>query len=239
MSSTCTIVVLFAHQDEYHLVTYRPAEAFRAGKGARTRQRLLDIACEEFARLGYERVRVSEIAAKAGVTQSVFYQYFCGKKPIYDELIDMFAARLRRAVERAKIPEGTPIDLLHGRARNSVRELLGVLHENPSLGKLGFQHSEHAEALKSELVDLLAQKVKEEQQMGLLRRDVSPYWLSQAFVGIMERFAMLEQDAANIEDLSAFISDLLMNGVRPRDSGQADRVPAAPHPQHAQPGDRG
>lgn len=239
MSSTCTIVVLFAHQDEYHLVTYRPAEAFHAGKGARTRQRLLDIACEEFARLGYERVRVSEIAAKAGVTQSVFYQYFCGKKPIYDELIDMFAARLRRAVERAKIPEGTPIDLLHGRARNSVRELLGVLHENPSLGKLGFQHSEHAEALKSELVDLLAQKVKEEQQMGLLRRDVSPYWLSQAFVGIMERFAMLEQDAANIEDLSAFISDLLMNGVRPRDSGQADRVPAAPHPQHAQPGDRG
>ncbi|WP_249278412.1 TetR/AcrR family transcriptional regulator [Bordetella genomosp. 7] len=220
-------------------VTYQSAEAFRAGKGARTRQRLLDIACEEFARLGYERVRVSEIASKAGITQSVFYQYFGGKRSIYDELIDMFAMRLRQAVEQAKIPEDTPIELLEGRARNSVRRLLGVLHENHSLAKLGFQHSEHAEALKSELVDLLAQKVKEEQQMGLLRRDVSPYWLSQAFVGIMERFAMLEQDAASLGELSAFISDLLMNGVRPRDSGQADRVPAAPHPQHAQPGDRG
>src|SRR5690606_38608078 len=123
--------------------------------------------------------------------------------------------------------------------RNSVRELLGVLHENHSLAKLGFQHPEHAEALKSELVDLLAQKVKEEQQMGLLRRDVSPYWFSQAFVGIMERFAMLEQDAANIEDLSAFLSELLMNGAPPRDSAQADLVPAVLHPQLAQPGDLG
>lgn len=217
-------------------MTYQPAEASRAGKGARTRQRLLDIACEEFARVGYERVRVSEIASKAGVTQSVFYQYFGGKKAVYDELIDMFAARLRRAVERAKIPEDTPIDLLHGRARNSVRELLGVLHENPSLGKLGFQHSEHAEALKNELVDLLAQKVKEEQQMGLLRRDVSPYWLSQAFVGIMERVAMLEQDAASLGELSAFIGDLLMNGVRPRDTDQTDRAAAARRPAYAQAG---
>lgn len=164
-------------------------------------------------------MRVSEVAAKAGVTQPVFYQYFSSKKAIYDELIELFGTRLRSAVELAKIPDDTPPHRVDGRARASVRKLLSVLHDNPSLAKIGFQHSAHAEALKSELVDLLASKVKEEQQAGLLRRDVSPYWLSQAFVGIMERVAMLEQNAADLDDLSAFVSDLLLNGIRAHPSG--------------------
>lgn len=191
-----------------------PAALPRATKGARTRQRLLDVAAEEFARLGYERMRVSDVAAKAGVTQPVFYQYFSSKKAIYDELIELFAARLRSAVEQAKIPDDTPPHRIDDRVRVSVYRLLSVLHDQPSLATIGFQHSAHAEALKSELVDLLASKVKEEQRAGLLRHDVSPYWLSQAFVGIMERVAMLEQDAADLGDLSAFVGDLLMNGIR-------------------------
>src|SRR3546814_8696489 len=49
-------------------------------KGARTRQRLLEIASAEFARHGYERSRVSDVVAKAALTQPVFYQYFSSKR---------------------------------------------------------------------------------------------------------------------------------------------------------------
>src|SRR3546814_10966490 len=78
-------------------------------KGARTRQRLLEIASAEFARHGYERTRVSDVAAKAAVTQPVFYQYFSSKKAIYDELVELFAKRLRAAVEQARIPDDNPV----------------------------------------------------------------------------------------------------------------------------------
>ena len=196
-------------------------------KGARTRQRLLEIASAEFAQHGYERTRVFDVAAKAAVTQAVFYQYFSGKKAVYDELVEMFGKRVRAAVEQATIPEDTPADRLDERVRSSVQGLLATLQDNPCLTKIGFQQSANAEALKNELVDLIALKVKGEQQAGLLRRDVSPFWFSQAFVGILERYAMLDQSAATSRDLAVFIADLLMNGIRvPCGSPAADAVPS-------------
>lgn len=197
-------------------VSSEPAIAHRRPltKGARTRQRLLEIASAEFARHGYERTRVSDVAAKAAVTQPVFYQYFSSKKAIYDELVELFAKRLRAAVEQARMPDDTPMGRVDERVRNSVHGMLAMLQDNPSLTKIGFQQSAHAEALKDELVDLIAAKVKSEQQAGLLRRDVSPFWFSQAFMGILERYAMLEQSAADSRDLAVFIADLLMDGIR-------------------------
>ncbi|MCD0504505.1 TetR/AcrR family transcriptional regulator [Bordetella petrii] len=183
-------------------------------KGARTRQRLLDIASIEFARNGYERTRVSDVAAKAAVTQPVFYQYFGSKKAIYDELVELFAKRMRKAVEQAKLPDDTPASHINERVRHSVQGMLAALQDNPSLTKIGFQQAANANTFKEELVDLIAVKVKTEQQAGLLRRDVSPYWFSQAFVGILERYAMLDQNAADTADQAAFIANLLMDGIR-------------------------
>nr|WP_255592669.1 TetR/AcrR family transcriptional regulator [Bordetella sp. BOR01] len=175
---------------------------------------MLEIASAEFARHGYERTRVSDVVAKAAVTQPVFYQYFSSKKAIYDELVELFAKRLRAAVEQATIPDDTPVDQVDERVRTSVQGLLATLQDNPSLTKIGFQQSANADALKNELVDLIAAKIKGEQQAGLLRRDVSPFWLSQAFMGILERYALLEQSAADTRDLAVFIADLLMDGIR-------------------------
>jgi len=190
-------------------------------KGARTRQRLLEAASVEFARHGYERTRVSDVVAKAGVTQPVFYQYFNSKKAAYDELVELFAQRLRSAVMRARLPDDTPVHQVDERVRGSVQGLLATLQDNPSLTMIGFQQSAGAAALKNELVDLIASNIKSEQQAGLLRRDVSPFWFSQAFVGIVERFALLEQNAASDRDLAVFIVDLLMDGMRVPGSRQA------------------
>ncbi len=206
-------------------VSSEPATVHRRPlrKGARTRQRLLEIASAEFARHGYERTRVSEVAAKAAVTQPVFYQYFSSKKAIYDELVELFATRLRMVIEQARLPDGTPASRLDERIRGSVQALIAVLQENPNLTQIGFLQSARAEALKSELVDLIAANVKCEQQAGLLRRDVSPFWFSQAFMGIIERYALLEQNVADSRDLAAFIVDLLMDGIRePHSRAAAD-----------------
>src|SRR3546814_17031161 len=122
-------------------VSSEPATVHRRPltKGARTRQRLLEIASTEFARHGYERTRVSDVAAKAAVTQPVFYQYFSSKKAIYDELVELFAARLRAAIEPARIPDDTPPGRVDTRGSNRVHGLLATLQDNPSQTQIGLQ----------------------------------------------------------------------------------------------------
>src|SRR6478752_9873733 len=76
----------------------------RLTKGERTRLQLLAVAAAEFAERGFQHTRVSDIVARAGVTQPVFYQYFTSKQAAYDELVGLFAQRLRQAISEARLP---------------------------------------------------------------------------------------------------------------------------------------
>ena len=63
-----------------------------SGRTERTRARLLAAALDLFARQGYDRTTVAEIAAAAGVTEMTFYRHFGSKDQLllddpYDPLI--------------------------------------------------------------------------------------------------------------------------------------------------------
>ncbi|EEB97794.1 hypothetical protein MPER_02817, partial [Moniliophthora perniciosa FA553] len=122
--------------------------------------------------------RISDIVARAGVTQPVFYQYFAGKQAAYDELVGMFAQRLRQEVCRARgsdDQQDLPVEV------------------------------DAAEALKDELVEMISENVRIDQRAGVFRKDIPPEWLSHAFMGVIERFTRQELDAAQREALADFI----------------------------------
>src|SRR5690606_37624420 len=102
-------------------VSSEPATVHRRPlrKGARTRQRLLAVASAEFARRGYVRTRVSEVAGKPAVTQPVVYHDFSSKKAMYDEQVEVFATRRRMVIEKARLPDGRPARRLDERIRGS------------------------------------------------------------------------------------------------------------------------
>ncbi|MGR0320796.1 TetR/AcrR family transcriptional regulator [Agromyces sp. ZXT2-3] len=52
------------------------------GRGARTRQRLIDAGLELIERQGYDETPVSEIAAAAGVTEMTFFRHFAAKEQL-------------------------------------------------------------------------------------------------------------------------------------------------------------
>jgi AcrR family transcriptional regulator len=69
----------------------------RAGRPrASSRETLAEAACELFLERGYEQTSVSDIARRAGVSRSSFFNYFEGKSDVFwaglDERIDAFAA---------------------------------------------------------------------------------------------------------------------------------------------------
>jgi AcrR family transcriptional regulator len=79
-----------------------PAPAAGNGKGDRTRSRLLAVAVERFARDGYRRTSVSDIARDAGVTPAAVYAYFAGKEALFVAAVDRDADALIEAARAAK-----------------------------------------------------------------------------------------------------------------------------------------
>ena len=188
----------------------------RLTKGERTRQQLLTVAAAEFAERGFQHTRVSDIVARAGVTQPVFYQYFTSKQAAYDELVGLFAQRLRQAISQARLPGDLEGAALAARIRQGIGTLLAILQEDPNLTRIGFFQADAAEALKDELVALIADNVRSEQQAGLFRPEISPEWFGQSLMGIIERFTRQLPDAATQKALAEFMTDLLLDGMRRR-----------------------
>lgn len=188
----------------------------RLTKGERTRRQLLTVAAAEFAERGFQHTRVSDIVARAGVTQPVFYQYFTSKQAAYDELVGLFAQRLRQAISQARLPGDLEGAALAARIRQGIGTLLAILQEDPNLTRIGFFQADAAEALKDELVALIADNVRSEQQAGLFRPEISPDWFGQSLMGIIERFTRQLPDAATQKALVEFMTDLLLDGMRRR-----------------------
>lgn len=186
----------------------------RLTKGERTRRQLLTVAAAEFAERGFQHTRVSDIVARAGVTQPVFYQYFTSKQAAYDELVGLFAQRLRQAISQARLPGDLEGAALAARIRQGIGTLLAILQEDPNLTRIGFFQADAAEALKDELVALIADNVRSEQQAGLFRPEISPEWFGQSLMGIIERFTRQLPDAATQKALAEFMTDLLLDGMR-------------------------
>lgn len=188
----------------------------RLTKGERTRLQLLEVAAAEFAERGFQHTRISDIVARAGVTQPVFYQYFAGKQAAYDELVGMFAQRLRQEVCRARGSDDQQDLPVEVRVRRGVSNWLGILQEDPNLTRIGFFQVDAAEALKDELVEMISENVRIDQRAGVFRKDIPPEWLSHAFIGVIERFTRQAPDAAQREALADFITDMFLEGVRQR-----------------------
>ncbi len=83
------------------------AQGTSSTKGDRTRRRLLRIAVERFARDGYRRTSVSDIAREARLTPAAVYAYFTGKEALFQAAVDLDAGAL---IDRARAAiEGTRV----------------------------------------------------------------------------------------------------------------------------------
>jgi AcrR family transcriptional regulator len=81
-----------------------------ATDSAETRRRILDVARETFAELGWEVTTNKDVAAKAGVTSAALYHYFDSKLEmyiaVYDDVQELVGSRLGAAIDGAETFEG-------------------------------------------------------------------------------------------------------------------------------------
>lgn len=159
---------------------------------ATRRATILNAAIPVFASAGYEQTRMSDIAARVGVTEPVIFQNFGSKA-------DLFAAALDRVADQA-IAHLHELLESHQRIDDFVRALLGSghleqLHTAPMFGvlfedahRLQFERGVSAALHQAiaRVADALAQILERGQTQGSMRNDVDATSLGWLVVSLIQ-----------------------------------------------------
>lgn len=146
------------------------------GKGARTRQAILDAAIERFGREGYRATSVADIARDAGVGGTTAYAYFAGKEALFLAALDEDAAGV--------VEQGMATAFRQPAGREMSAELmltlLAAVEEHPLARRVLAGLEPHATdrmieiPALAELRKAVATRLRNDQVAGLVRADIDP-----------------------------------------------------------------
>ncbi|NEC88025.1 TetR/AcrR family transcriptional regulator [Streptomyces sp. SID12501] len=183
------------------------------------RESILTAATEAFAETGYQRTKVSVIAARVGVSEPVVFQNFGTKAALYQAVLDgavsHVCAMLTEAVEAGQSVTGLLSGFLEPdhMTRFHSRGSLGFLFADAFAltGEPGLQ--EAVRAAHQRFADTFAELVRAGQQEGTLRADLDPrataWWLLSLLHARTFRAAFMPEQAGLEGQLVAMTLDTL------------------------------
>jgi TetR/AcrR family transcriptional regulator, fatty acid metabolism regulator protein len=186
-------------------------------------QRILDAAIAVIAEKGFHNSRVSDIADRADVADGTIYLYFKSKEQILMAALDgAFEAFLRQAKEEMSGIEDAAAKLralarLHLRELNNNRKLAVVLQTElrQSAKFLG----EFSQRELKGYFNLIREVIRDGQQRGSIRRDVSDKIAAACLFGAMDELVTAWVLSSREYDLAAAadpVVDLLLSGMEAR-----------------------
>ena len=96
------------------------------------RREILAAALSVFSEKGFHRARMVDIARRAGVAVGTLYQFFSGKRALYEALLQEVAERIHGRVLAVLRKEGPALSVL----REFLEEKLSALKENQDILRL-------------------------------------------------------------------------------------------------------
>lgn len=186
-----------------------------AGKGEESKKKLLKAAEKLFAEKGFQSTKVSEIVAHAGLTQAAFYLYFASKEEILQHLLSEFEQQLGNFGDAGKKAG----DFYPGRVQPYVKDqfvqLFSFLGKNPSLTKIALHHGKHGDRIREKIVAQIAGNMKENQNKGIVKKEIDPQIASEAIVAVTERLIdrYLWNGEKTKEELGAQAAQIFLHGI--------------------------
>lgn len=190
-------------------------------KVADKHKKILQAAIKVFAAKGFFSARISEIAKEANVADGTIYLYFNNK---YDILVTIFEEEMGKIIAKIK-NELT----LHEDPRKKLAIFaefhLGIVEENRHLAEvIQVELRQSSKFMKeyrnkkfAEYLNIISSIVREGQEKGLFKKDVSPGIFKRAFFGAideMSRFWVLSHKKKyNIQAASEQISAFFLKGI--------------------------
>jgi TetR/AcrR family transcriptional regulator len=163
--------------------------------------KIINAACEVFARHGYKKASMEDIAETAGVSKSVLFKYFSTKQNLYMKVFRLSSDSITEADNIARA-EGEQDSDMFSLMRRSAKNRLSLFKEYPWIFKFSYTAAFDGdpfvrELVKQELENYHQANTKESQfdHQGVtddhkgLREDISPavtrqiiFWVSQGYL---------------------------------------------------------
>jgi TetR/AcrR family acrAB operon transcriptional repressor len=195
-------------------------------EAAATRRKLLKKALVIFGNKGYVGATLSDIAQEAGVTRGAIYWHFGGKADLYNTLVDEYAGRANTIMQQAVSEGGTLPEILE---RVLVRQLQAIEDDGElrAMMELALFKTERVPELEEgrktqiasglALIDMLSGILAQGAKQGLLRGDVDPKIMAQAYLafqnGLIQLWLTSPSQFSLREHADAF-AQVLMAGIQ-------------------------
>lgn len=189
---------------------------------ATKRERLLKAAIKVFARDGFFKAKVEEIAKLAGVATGTTYLYFKNKDDllisIFEEEMTPLIEKMKMELEKQKSPEDKIITF--------IKRHCQVVEKNPDLALLlevelrqsnKFLHEYKGTKFK-EYLDLIGNAFEEGQKAGSFHQDVHSSIFKQLVFGAVDQIStnwtLSKSRRVKLTDAAEQISHVVLNGVK-------------------------
>jgi AcrR family transcriptional regulator len=166
------------------LARVRPVTSAQAElKGYNSRERILEVALQEFSARGLTGARVDDIAEQAGTSKRMIYYHFGGKEDLFLTVLERAYAGIRESEASVNVEALQPLEAL-----TTVIGLSFDHHQkNETFVRLAMSenihHAEHIAAIPSiapanrKIIDLLAGILKRGEVAGVFRAGIDPLQL--------------------------------------------------------------
>lgn len=150
---------------------------------AERRKELLAAAVDVFARDGYHRASLEDIAGAAGVSKALIYEHFSSKRELHDELVLAHAGEI---FERLQASAGSPGLPGQERLRRGIDAFLGFVEEHREPWRALFRDaadpevSEQISVVQSQATLVIATLIRVDAE-GHPRDRVDPEYQEQVF----------------------------------------------------------
>ena len=185
-------------------------------------RKIIAAATKVFAKNGFYKAKVSEIAKEAGIADGTIYIYFKHKDDI---LIAIFEEKMKEVLDNMKKQISLENDPLKKIERFALLHLK-LIEDNKDMAEIiQVELRQSSKFMKdyhnikfAQYLDLIGDIIQEGKEKGLIRKDIIPGIGKRAFFGAldeMSRFWVLSKRRKyNIETAARQISSYFINGIK-------------------------
>lgn len=186
------------------------------------RERLLKAAIKLFARDGFFKAKVEEVAKNAGVATGTTYLYFKNKD---DLLISIFEEEMTPIIEEMK-EAMAKLSSPQEKVLAFVSRHFEMVKKSPDLALLLVvelrQSNKFLRGYKGtkfkEYLDLLAEAFEQGQQEGVFRTDIPPTILKQVVFGALDQLStnwvLSKSKRVDLREAAASVGKILLEGIK-------------------------
>jgi AcrR family transcriptional regulator len=163
-------------------------------KGRRTRAKFIEAGKVVFARDGFLKARIGDIAAEAGLSYGAFYHYFDSKEAIFREIAEDMEVTL---LSMDDVPQGeNRPSVAYERIRDANRSYLTAYRANAEIMRVIEEVSCYDDEVRAvrdrrqdEFAGRLSGSIRRLQKAGLADLDVDGEYAAMALGGMVATFA--------------------------------------------------